>query len=85
MLLGVLGEQARRTGYDPLRMDRLDGERYVAATREGLPAAELAAALAEGAALDAAAVVDLLARLADKAPGLALTDPPGVTSGAAAG
>ncbi|MGY1714857.1 BTAD domain-containing putative transcriptional regulator [Geodermatophilus sp. SYSU D01106] len=64
VLLGAVQANARLVGYDPLRMDPMDGQRYVAATQAALPADDLVAAQAEGAALDAGGAVALVGRLA---------------------
>jgi predicted ATPase/DNA-binding SARP family transcriptional activator len=52
VLLGAVQASARLVGYDPLRMDPVNGQRYVTATEAALDAGEYAAALAEGARLD---------------------------------
>ncbi|MGY1605576.1 MULTISPECIES: BTAD domain-containing putative transcriptional regulator [unclassified Geodermatophilus] len=67
VLLGAVQANARLVGYDPLRMDPMDGQRYVAATRAALPADELVAAQAEGAGLDLGGAVALVGRLAEQA------------------
>ncbi|MGY1773192.1 BTAD domain-containing putative transcriptional regulator [Blastococcus sp. SYSU D00813] len=64
VLLGAVQTSARMVGYDPLRMDPVDGQRYVAATEAALPADEYAAALAEGARLDLGGAVALVGQLA---------------------
>ena len=64
VLLGAVHAAARRVGYDPLRMDPVDGRRYVEATRAALPAGEHADGLAEGALLDLPAACALVAHLA---------------------
>ncbi len=63
VLLGAVQAAARLVGYDPLRMDPMDGQRYVSATEAALPAGEHAAALAEGALLDLSGAVALVGRL----------------------
>ncbi|RFU21618.1 BTAD domain-containing putative transcriptional regulator [Geodermatophilus marinus] len=68
VLLGAVQASARLIGYDPLRMDPLDGQRYVAAARAGLDAAAYEAALAEGAGMDAGAACALVGRLAGEVP-----------------
>jgi tetratricopeptide (TPR) repeat protein len=67
ILLGAVQANARLVGYDPLRMDPMDGQRYVAATQAALPADDLVAAQAEGAALDLGGAVALVGRLAERA------------------
>ncbi|MGY1698306.1 BTAD domain-containing putative transcriptional regulator [Geodermatophilus sp. SYSU D00766] len=67
VLLGAVQANARLVGYDPLRMDPLDGQRYVAATREALPDDELVAGQSEGAGLDLGGAVALVGRLAQEA------------------
>jgi ATP/maltotriose-dependent transcriptional regulator MalT len=64
VLLGAVRTNARLVGYDPVQMDLLDGQRYVASTEEALGTDALAAALAEGAPLDLAGAVALVERLA---------------------
>ncbi|WP_409331297.1 BTAD domain-containing putative transcriptional regulator [Trujillonella humicola] len=64
VLLGAVRSAARLVGYDPLRMDPVDGQRYVATTEAALSADGLAAALAEGERLDLGAAVRLVERLA---------------------
>ncbi len=54
VLLGAVQSLSRRVGYDPLRMDPVDGQRYVEAARGALAPGEHAPATAEGAALDLA-------------------------------
>ncbi|SEO47659.1 BTAD domain-containing putative transcriptional regulator [Trujillonella endophytica] len=63
LLLGAVQAGTRLVGYDPLRMDPVDGRRYVAAAEAALPAEEYAAALAEGALLDLGGAVALVGRL----------------------
>ncbi len=67
VLLGAVHANARRVGYDPLRMDPVDGRRYVAATEAALSADELVAGQAEGAALDLGGACALVGRLAEEA------------------
>lgn len=64
VLLGAVQANARQVGYDPLRMDPMDGQRYVTATREALEEVEYDTALAEGAALDRGEAVAMVGRLA---------------------
>jgi hypothetical protein len=64
VLLGAVQTSARLVGYDPLRMDPVDGRRYVEATEAALDADEYAAALADGALLDLGGAVALVGRLA---------------------
>ena len=64
VLLGAVQTSARLVGYDPLRMDPMDGQAYVAATEAALDAEEYAAALAEGARLDLGGACALVERLA---------------------
>ncbi|MGY1743645.1 MULTISPECIES: BTAD domain-containing putative transcriptional regulator [unclassified Blastococcus] len=64
VLLGAVHTSARLVGYDPLRMDPMDGQRYVTATEAALDPAEYAAALAEGALLDLGGACALVQRLA---------------------
>jgi predicted ATPase/DNA-binding SARP family transcriptional activator len=52
VLLGAVGALSRRVGYDPLAMDPVDGQRYVASVRGELEASDLDAALAAGGRLD---------------------------------
>jgi predicted ATPase len=66
VLLGAVQAIARLVGYDPLRMDPMDGQRYVAATQAALPADDLVAAQAEGAALDLGGAVALVGRVAER-------------------
>ncbi|WP_139245720.1 BTAD domain-containing putative transcriptional regulator [Geodermatophilus amargosae] len=67
VLLGAVQANARQVGYDPLRMDPMDGQRYVTATREALPEVEYDTALAEGAVLDRGEAVAMVGRLAEEA------------------
>ncbi|QXG76174.1 winged helix-turn-helix domain-containing protein [Modestobacter sp. L9-4] len=71
VLLGAVDAAARRVGYDPLRMDPVDGRRYVEATRAALDPAEYADGLAEGELLDLTAACTLVGELAG-----GTTDPP---------
>ncbi|MGY1744224.1 BTAD domain-containing putative transcriptional regulator [Blastococcus sp. SYSU D00695] len=64
VLLGAVRTAARLVGYDPLRMDPADGQRYVTATETALPEPGRAAAVAEGAQLDLGGAVALVGRLA---------------------
>ncbi len=66
VLLGAVDTLARRIGYDPRRMDPVDGRRYVADTEAALSADGYAAAVAEGSALDLAAAAALVAELAGR-------------------
>lgn len=52
MILGAVETLSRRVGYDPMQMDPVDGQAYVAGTRAALPPDRYDAAYAEGAALD---------------------------------
>jgi predicted ATPase len=67
VLLGAVQANARLVGYDPLRMDPMDGQRYVAATEAALPTDDLVAGQAEGAALDLGGACALVGRLAEEA------------------
>ncbi|NEM04482.1 BTAD domain-containing putative transcriptional regulator [Geodermatophilus normandii] len=67
VLLGAVQANARQVGYDPLRMDPMDGQRYVTATREALEEVEYDTALAEGAVLDRGEAVAMVGRLAEEA------------------
>jgi hypothetical protein len=67
VLLGAVRANARRVGYDPLRMDPLDGQRYVTATEAALPTDDLVTAQSEGAALGLDDAVALVCRLAERA------------------
>ncbi len=69
VLLGAVQTSARLVGYDPLRMDPMDGQRYVAATEAALEPGGYAAALAEGALLDLGGAVALVGRLAARTDG----------------
>ncbi|MGY1829485.1 AfsR/SARP family transcriptional regulator [Geodermatophilus sp. SYSU D01180] len=64
VLLGAVQAVARQVGYDPLRMDPMDGQRYVTATREALDEVEYDTALAEGAVVDRGEAVVMVGRLA---------------------
>jgi hypothetical protein len=66
VLLGATETLSRLVGYDPLRMDPVDGQRYVASTRAALPPDEYEAALAEGRTMDMAAAIALVQRLAGR-------------------
>jgi hypothetical protein len=55
-------------GYDPLRMDPLDGQAYVEATRAALSAEEYAAAREEGRSLDLAGACALVHGLVAATP-----------------
>src|SRR3569833_3073109 len=66
VLLGAIGTLSRLVGYDPLRMDPVDGQRYVESTRAALDPGEYEAALAEGRAMDMAAAIALVQRLAGR-------------------
>ncbi|MGY1883908.1 hypothetical protein ACI799_01215 [Blastococcus sp. SYSU DS0753] len=68
VLLGAVQTAARRVGYDPLRMDPVDGQRYVESARAALRPAEHAEALAEGALLSLSAACDLVSELAEAGP-----------------
>jgi hypothetical protein len=67
VLLGAVQANARLVGYDPLRMDPMDGQRYVSATEAALAADDLVAGQAEGAALDLGAACAIVGRLAEEA------------------
>ncbi|MFC7760969.1 hypothetical protein ACFQY4_25265 [Catellatospora bangladeshensis] len=56
VLLGAVRALGGRVGYDPLRMDPLNGERTVAAVAASVTAADHAAALRQGAGLSRAEV-----------------------------
>ncbi|PRY50076.1 putative ATPase [Geodermatophilus tzadiensis] len=77
-LLGAVRSSARMVGYDPLRMDPVDGGRYVAALEAALDPHELAAAVARGSGLDLGGAVALVGRLAEEAP-----ESPGALAGSA--
>ncbi|MGY1809441.1 BTAD domain-containing putative transcriptional regulator [Blastococcus sp. SYSU D00669] len=64
VLLGTIEAQSPRVGYDPLRMDPVDGQGYVDSTRAALDDDEWEAARAEGRRLDIDAAFALLQRLA---------------------
>ncbi|MEX5719484.1 ATP-binding protein, partial [Geodermatophilus maliterrae] len=64
VLLGAVRSTARLVGYDPLRMDPVDGGRYVTAVEAALDPAALAAAVAKGSGLDLDAAVALVGQLA---------------------
>jgi hypothetical protein len=66
VLLGAIETLSRLVGYDPLRMDPVDGQRYVESTRAALDPAEYEAARAEGRAMDMAAAIALVQRLAGR-------------------
>ncbi|MGY1602105.1 BTAD domain-containing putative transcriptional regulator [Geodermatophilus sp. SYSU D00815] len=66
VLLGTVDEQSRLVGYDPLRMDPVDGGRYVERTQAALDAAAFEAARDEGRALGLAGGLALLERLAGR-------------------
>jgi predicted ATPase/DNA-binding SARP family transcriptional activator len=68
LLLGAVQAAARQVGYDPLRMDPVDGQRYVESTRAALDPVEHADALTEGATLDLAGACALLGELARALP-----------------
>ncbi len=78
LLLGAVRTNARLVGYDPLRMDPMDGQRYVAAVEAALDPDELAAALAQGAGLDVGDAVALVGRLAGDADRSPSADAAGV-------
>jgi predicted ATPase/DNA-binding SARP family transcriptional activator len=67
VLLGAVRANARLVGYDPLRMDPVDGRRYVEATRAALDEHAHAAGLVEGSRLDLGAACAVVARLAEGA------------------
>jgi predicted ATPase/DNA-binding SARP family transcriptional activator len=67
VLLGAVQANARLVGYDPLRMDPMDGQRYVSATEAALATDDLVAGQAEGAALDLGAACAVVGRLAEEA------------------
>ncbi len=67
VLLGAVEVVGRRVGYDPLRMDPVDGAGYVQAARDALPGPEHDRALAQGRQLDMAGACALVHRLADRA------------------
>jgi hypothetical protein len=67
VLLGAVRANARLVGYDPLRMDPVDGRRYVEATRAALDEHAHAAGLVEGSRLDLGAACAVVARLAEEA------------------
>ena len=66
VLLGAIGTLSRLVGYDPLRMDPVDGQRYVESTRAALDPEDYESALAEGRAMDMAAAIALVQRLAGR-------------------
>ncbi|MGY1643636.1 ATP-binding protein [Geodermatophilus sp. SYSU D00703] len=68
VLLGAVESAARRVGYDPLRMDPVDGQRYVEATRSALDTGDLADGRAEGAGLDLGGACAIVGRLAGADP-----------------
>jgi predicted ATPase/class 3 adenylate cyclase len=64
VIVGAVKTLSRRVGYDPMLMDPVDGQAYVAATRAALSPDEFEAAHAEGAALDLPGAVAVLIDLA---------------------
>ena len=66
VLLGAIETLSRLVGYDPLRMDPVDGQGYVEATRAALDPEEYEAARAEGRAMDLDAAIALVQRLAGR-------------------
>ncbi|MGY1753834.1 ATP-binding protein [Blastococcus sp. SYSU D01042] len=78
LILGAVETLSRRVGYDPMLMDPVDGQAYVAATRAALPADQYEAACAEGAALDLPGAV---AVLIDLASSVHAEQPAGVVDG----
>ena len=66
VLLGAIETLSRLVGYDPLRMDPVDGQGYVTSTRTALDPEEYEAALAEGRAMDLDAAIALVQRLAGR-------------------
>ncbi|SFO72094.1 Predicted ATPase [Geodermatophilus dictyosporus] len=81
VLLGAVRSSARMVGYDPLRMDPVDGGRYVAALEAALDPHDLAAAVARGSGLELGGAVALVGRLAGEAPGT--PEAPGALAGSA--
>ncbi len=67
LILGAVETLSRRVGYDPMQMDPVDGQAYVAATRAALQPDQYDAAHAEGAALDLPGAVAVLIDLASTA------------------
>lgn len=68
LILGAVETLSRRVGYDPMQMDPVDGQAYVAATRAALPPDEYTAAHAEGSALDLPGACAVLIDLASAVP-----------------
>nr|WP_281371769.1 BTAD domain-containing putative transcriptional regulator [Petropleomorpha daqingensis] len=66
VLLGAIETLSRLVGYDPLRMDPVDGQGYVASTQAALDPQEYEAARAEGRAMDMDAAIALVQRLAGR-------------------
>jgi len=68
VLLGAVESNSVRVGYDPLRMDPVDGPAYLAAAKAALSPEEFQVAVAEGHQLELADARDFLEQLAS--PGL---------------
>ncbi|SOC50270.1 transcriptional regulator, LuxR family [Blastococcus aggregatus] len=68
VILGAIETLSRRVGYDPMQMDPVDGQAYVAATRAALSPGQYAAAHTEGAALDLPGACAVLIDLASAVP-----------------
>ncbi len=68
LILGAVETLSRQVGYDPMQMDPVDGQAYVASTRAALAPADYDAALAEGSALDLPGACAVLIDLATAVP-----------------